>query len=291
MISRDASATPADDDSLDALRAEARRWARKPRRRGFWYATEDMLRANRTYGSALLIAAFAQPILYLLGLVLGLATLIPQRIEDAGASVSYVTFVAPALLVTAALAVAAEEFASPVLAGFTQRQSFSVLATSPLSPGQIANGLILAAIIRMTVVTVAFYAIVWAIGAVPAPATGWIGIPAAVVGALTLGFPLMGFASSLTEDDGRFALVQRVVFIPLVFFSGTFYPLSALPGWLTWVGWLSPVWHASELARVASYGEGEDRLATLVHIVFIALFAVIGYVLARRAFLRRLDDA
>jgi len=40
-------------------------------------------------------------------------------------------------------------------------------------------------------------------------------------------------------------------------FSGTFFPLAQLPVYLQWIGWISPLWHGTELGRVASYGMAE----------------------------------
>ena len=61
-----------------------------------------------------------------------------------------------------------------------------------------------------------------------------------VLGGLAFGLPLMAFSAGLTEDKGQFALVQRFVFTPLFLFSGTFFPLTTLPVWLQWIGWISP---------------------------------------------------
>ena len=37
-------------------------------------------------------------------------------------------------------------------------------------------------------------------------------------------------------------------------FSGTFFPLDQLPIYLQWIGWISPLWHATELGAAFSYG-------------------------------------
>ena len=104
--------------TLDELRAEALEWGRKPRRYGSWYVTEHMVRAMRAYGWTIIVGALGQPIMYLLGLAAGLAALIQAPILDHGTEVSYLVFVAPALLVTAAISVASEEMTYPVMAGF-----------------------------------------------------------------------------------------------------------------------------------------------------------------------------
>jgi len=105
---------------------------------------------------------------------------------------------------------------------------------------------------------------------------------------LAFGAPLLAYASSIQDDRGQFALVQRFVFMPMFLFSGTFYPLATLPVWLQWIGWISPLWHATELGRALTYGRDESVVMIVVHIVYLTVLAVGGYVLARRIFTRRL---
>lgn len=273
---------------LAALRAEALDWGRKPRARGSWYVTEHMVRAMRAYGWTIVVGALGQPIIYLLGLALGLAALLTQPIVDRGQEVQYLVFVAPALLMTATIAVASEEFTYPVMAGFKWRRYFFGFSASPLSPGQIATGVTLGAAARMVVVAVAYYAFIWIFGAVPDPATGWIAIPISILAGLAFGAPLMAYASSIEDDKGQFALVQRFVFMPMFLFSGTFYPLATLPIWLQWIGWISPLWHATELGRLVTYGRPDASLMIVVHVVYLLALTVAGYLVARRLFARRL---
>lgn len=273
--------------SLDELRAEALEWGRKPRARGSWYVTEHMVRAMRAYGWTIVVGALGQPILYLLGLGLGLAALIQTDIDDGGRAVPYLVFIAPALLMTAAVAVASEEFSYPVMAGFKWRRYFYGFNASPLSSPQIANGVILGAAARMFVAVAAYYLFLWVFGAVPNPSTGWLSIAVGVLAGVSFGIPLMAYAASIRDDKGQFALVQRFIFMPMFLFSGTFYPLSSLPDWLEWIGWVSPLWHASQLGRMLTYGPVDAPSAGL-HVAYLFALAIVGYVLGRRIFERRL---
>lgn len=274
--------------TLDELRAEAMEWGRKPRRLGSWYVTEHMVRAMRAYGWTIIVGALGQPIMYLLGLAVGLAALIQAPIVDHGQEVSYLVFVAPALLVTAAIAVASEEMTYPVMAGFKWRRYFYGFNASPLGSAQIANGVIAGAAARMFVAVAAYYLFIWIFGAVPSPATGWIAILAGVGAGLAFGIPLMAYAGSIEDDKGQFALVQRFLFMPMFLFSGTFYPLETLPGWLQWIGWISPLWHGAQIGRVATYGAAVDAGLLAVHVAYLLVLCVVGYLWGRRVFIERL---
>ena len=274
--------------SLDELRAEALQWGRKPRMFGTWYVTEHMVRAMRAYGWTIIVGALGQPILYLLGLAVGLAALIDAPIVETGVEVSYLVFVAPALLMTAAISVASEEFSYPVMAGFKWRRYFFGFSASALSPGQIAGGVVAGASARIIFVVVAYYAFLWIFGAVPDPATGWLTIPIGLLAGLAFGIPYMAYAASITEDKGQIALVQRFIFMPMFLFSGTFYPLATLPLWLQWIGWVSPLWHATELGRMVTYGKPAEPLMILVHVGYLLVLSIGGYLVGRRLFGRRL---
>lgn len=276
--------------SLDELRAEAMEWARKPRSRGGLYVTEHMVRAMRAYGWTIIVGALGQPIVYLLGLVIGLAALIDAPIRLGEIEVSYLVFVAPALLMSATIAVATEEFTYPVMAGFKWRLYFYGFSASPLSPQQITTGVILGASARMAVVAVAYGGLLYVFGAVPSGAIGLLAIPVALLAGLAFGVPLMAYAASIRDDKGQFALVQRFLFMPMFLFSGTFYPLATLPIWLQWIGWVSPLWHAAEVGRMLTFGHHIAPGMLAVHLGYLALLTVIGLVIARRLFVKRLGQ-
>ncbi|WP_458040990.1 MULTISPECIES: ABC transporter permease [Bacteria] len=280
--------TPSPTPTLDELRQEALAWGKRPRTRGAWYVTEHMVRTMRAYGWTIVVGALGQPILYLLGLAVGLAALIEVPIVDGGQQVSYLVFVAPALLMTATISVASEEFTYPVLGGFKWRRYFYGFNASPLSSSQIATGVVFGATARMVVVAVAYFAFLCLFGAVPNLAAGSFAVLVALVGGLAFGAPLLAYAASIQDDRGQFALVQRFVFMPMFLFSGTFYPLATLPVWLQWIGWVSPLWHATELGRALTYGRDESVLMVAVHIAYLTVLAVGGYLLSRRIFTRRL---
>lgn len=275
--------------SLDERREAALAGARKPRRLGGWYNAEAFLLSMKAYGWTIIVGGVGSPLLYLLGLGLGLAAVIPVSVADGAAGpVSYVTFVAPALLVTATIGVASEEFTYPVMGGFKWRKTFFGIAATPVSPPQIVSGLVIAVVGRMLFVSVAYYALMVVFGAVPQPGLGMLSILAGLLAGLAFGLPLLAYASSIREDKGQFALVQRFIFTPLFLFSGTFYPLDTLPVWLHPIGWLSPVWHGAQLGRWATYGAPTPGWLLAVHaLALVAVAAVAGYV-AGRVFTRRL---
>lgn len=266
----------------EVARASAQRF-------GTWYVTEHNLRRLKNYGWTVVATAFGTPLLYLFAFGVGLATLITQnRGDGAVAGVDYLVFVAPALLCTAAVTVASEEFTYTIMMGFKWNPIFFAMNAAPLQPFQIVNGVILFVAIRMSVTCGIYFAIVAAFGAVHSP-YGVAGVAIAVLGGLAFGTPLMAYSASLTEDRGQFAMVMRFIVVPMTLFSGTMFPLAQLPVALQWIGWISPLWHSTELARVVSYGMEEPVWLSAVHVVYLAALAVVGWILAARITARRLN--
>ena len=150
------------------------------------------------------------------------------------------------------------------------------------------TGTILGALLRIVVVVVVYFAVLVVFGAVPNLATGWLLMPIGALAALSFGLPLMAYAASLEHDSGQFALVQRFIFMPMFLFSGTFYPLANLPIWLQWVGWISPLWHASELGRAVSYDKPIEPWLMAVHLGYLLVLSVGAFLIVRRIFTRRL---
>jgi lipooligosaccharide transport system permease protein len=147
----------------------------------------------------------------------------------------------------------------------------------------------MAVTLRLLLQSAVDFAAVALFGAAPSGGA-WAGILVATLAGLAFGLPLMAYSASITEDKGQFALVMRLIVMPLFLFSGTFFPLDTLPLAVRWIGWISPIWHGTELGRVASYGYQEPPLLTLVHVGVLAGLAVVGWVLTRRRFAARMGQ-
>lgn len=262
--------------------------AERARKFGSWYYAEHALKVMNGYRWTLLAYSVGNPVMYLFAMGVGLATLVDSNsAESAFGGVSYLAFIAPALLSSATIMTAATEFTYPVMDGFKWRRVYYGPHASPLAVHQIVNGYIIAISLRLFLMSAIYFAIVAAFGASPS-AWGSVAIIVAVVCGLSFGLPLMAYSASVTEDKGQFALVMRFIVTPLFLFSGTFFPLETLPIFLRWIGWISPLWHGTELGRVLTYGYDEPLWLSAIHILYLVALALLGWVLARRMYERRL---
>jgi lipooligosaccharide transport system permease protein len=263
--------------------AQIRSAAAKTRRWGWWYVAEMRLREMRGYISFVVTSSLGNPLMYLLGLGVGLANLVPNGIEGQ----PFLIYVGPALLMSTIIAIGAEEGMYPVLGGFKWQKTFHAIHATAVSPGQLVAGFLVHIAIRLAFTAGIFYAMLIAFGAVPL-GTGWLMIPIAILGAYSILTPLAAFSAGIQDDTGQFALVQRLIVMPMFLFSGTFFPISQIPDWLEWIGWFSPLWHASQLGRAVAYGLVEPLWLVTLRLAILAGYAVTGAVLMRRVFEKRL---
>ena len=251
-----------------------------------WYVTEHKIRAMRGYAGTLVATAIGTPFLYLFAFGVGLATLITQNVGPTP-DVTYLQFVAPALLASAALLVAQEEYTFGILMGLKWNAIFLGMNAGPITPRQIVDGVMLFVLIRMTITSVIYFLVMVLFGAVTSPSGVLI-----IVAGLLAGFafaPVAAYSATIEEDRGQFAILQRTIILPLTLFSGTVFPLTQLPIFLQWIGWLSPLWHASELGRQFSYGPTEPIWLTVIHVVYLVGLGVLGWQLCVRNVARRLN--
>ena len=266
----------------DAAAAEARTAALRPRRYGALFVFEHRLTTARRTWTSNVVPALGLPVLYLFAMGLGLGSLIGggARAGDLG-GVSYLVFVAPALLTAAAFQTASEEFIFPIRVGFKWNPTFFGMNAAPLSPGQIIDGNVLYTSVRITVNSLIYFVLMAAFGAVH---SGWgiLSVLAALMTALSFGGPLCAYIASLEKDASQETLVLRFIVMPLTLFSGTYFPLTLMPVYLQWIGWISPLWHGTQLARDATYGLGEPVWLVAVHLAFLIGTFVVGWQIARR---------
>jgi lipooligosaccharide transport system permease protein len=84
-------------------------------------------------------------------------------------------------------------------------------------------------------------------------------------------------------------MIMRFGVTPMFLFSGTFFPLTQLPAYLWWIGWISPLWHGAELGRVFSYGLEEPIWLTVLHVAYLAVITVVCWRITQRVVTRRLN--
>ena len=236
------------------------------------------------------IAAFSlgNPVLYLFSVGIGIGALVDANGGSTQlGGVNYLTFLAPALLASAAIQSFQEEMSFPIMEGFEWDKSFFAMNSTPINGRDIVNGLVAASFFK-TAITVGIYeGVLLGFGAIDLN----VALPmflSALFAGVAFGSVMMAVTSYIKNDDGFFAIIGRFVIAPMIMFSGTYYPLESMPFYLQWVGWISPLWHGTDLGRVISYGSPQQGWNVISHWIYLATWVVVGLTLAYRQVSRRL---
>ncbi|HQV56384.1 MAG TPA: ABC transporter permease [Ilumatobacteraceae bacterium] len=245
----------------------------------------------RRFWGVNVLNSLVQPLLYMLGLGVGVGALVDRNSESGAAlgGASYVAYVAPGLLVTTAMTICAMEAMWPVMDGLKWSRSYYAVSATPLEAADIVDGHALWSAVRATIaaggvaIILSLFTATRSWGLVPA-----VGV-AALVG-VAFAMPLMAYSASVESDSGgSFAAVNRFVIIPLFLFGGAFYPLTQLPTVVQWLAKAFPLWHGVVVARGATLG-GLRWPGTLGHVAYIAAWIVVGRFVAVRRLRKRLYE-
>lgn len=258
---------------------------------GAWSRTFPLLRvAEREarlglrFWPSLLLSGVLVPLLFLGAMGVGLGGLVDEN-QGTVDGVGYLVFVAPGILAATALQAGSSNALWPVMGRIKWAGTFHAAAATPLSPGQVYGGYIAWNGARIMLNAVIFVAVAALLGAVPS-AWGVLAAPAAALGGLAVIAPLTAY-SAAQDSDLSFPIIMRVAIMPMFLFSGTFFPIEQLPGWLEPLARISPLWHAVELCRGATTGSLSGAGAA-GHTAFLLAVTVIGCWWGARTFRSKL---
>jgi len=236
---------------------------------------ERNARAHRGHW-LVIFSGFFEPLFYLLSMGVGLGHFVGKVPGPNGELISYASFIAPALLATAAMNGAIYDSTSVFWKMKYMKLYDSVLAT-PLGPLDVAVGEIGWALFRGLLYAVTFLSTVAVLGLVESP---WaiVALPSALlVGFAFAGMGMAGATYMRSWQDFEFvSLIQ----LPMFLFSATFYPLSVYPGWLQVVVRCTPLYNAISLIRGLLLGA--VGWYQLVNLLYLAVFGAVGLAIADR---------
>lgn len=233
------------------------------------------------------IGAFVQPFLYLLGVGIGVGSLV----DDGGGGadvlgdVSYFAFYATALLSTTTMFNTTQEALWPTMDGFKWSNAYVGMIGTPLEPRDLASSFILRfggrALVTATGVAsvLALFPSTRSVGLVAA-------VPIAVLCGLAFAMPIAAWTGS-RDVDNTFPAIMRFVIMPMFLFGGVFYPIDQLPQALQVVAWITPLWHAIELCRGFVLG-GLHATTGLGHLAVLTAYSAAGWLACVAVFNRRL---
>ncbi|HET6648985.1 MAG TPA: ABC transporter permease [Candidatus Limnocylindria bacterium] len=200
----------------------------------------------------IILSGVFEPIFYLIGIGLGLGGFIPDLTLSDGREVSYLTYVAPALVATAAMNGAVFETIFNIFFKLNYAKTYEGVLATPMGIAEIAIGEMMWALMRAALYAVAMFVIMGVLGLILSP-WGLLIVPAALL--VAAAFAAAGLAgTSYLRTVNDFDIPMGLIVMPMFLFSGTFFPIDIYPEPIQWLMQINPLYHSISLMRGLSTG-------------------------------------
>ncbi|CAM3730011.1 ABC transporter permease [Kibdelosporangium persicum] len=229
-------------------------------------------------------SSLAMPILFFIGM--GLA--VGSFVDRGGAlPVPYLQYIAPGLIAFAGLQIAVGEGGFPVLTNFKWQKVYDSMAAAPLRVGDMILGRLGYIAIRVMVAAIAFLVVMLAFGTVGSVLAVVTPVVVALVGVASAA-PMFALAASVNSANAM-AVISRIGVLPMMLFSGVFFPVEQLPAFVRPVAYVLPLWNGVELCRATTLAMTTTWPA-FVHVAVLVAWAAGGFWLAWSRFRKRLGS-
>ncbi len=233
------------------------------------------------------ISSFLMPLLY----VLAMGVLLGGFVDRSGTgslegAPTYLAYVAPGLLAAHAMQTAVGEVMWPVMGMIKWNKAYYGMIATPLSVGDVVAAHLGFVVFRVASTCGVFLAVLACFGVFTSLPGALAAFVVQVLIGLAFATPLYGFTAGLKTESG-FAVVYRLMVMPMFLFSGAFFPITNLSPTLEWLARLTPLWHGVDLTRMLTLGHVDGPLA-LVHVAYLTVMAALGWWWAVRRLTRRL---
>jgi len=221
------------------------------------------------------ITSFVQPLFY----VAALGILLGDYVDAGGASLegapSYLAFIAPGLLAAQAMQVATGETMYPVMAAIRWNKTYYGKLATPLRVSDVVAAHTTFVLFRIALSCAVFALVLAPFDVYHSISGAIVAYLASVLTGMAFATPIYGFSAGVKTEQW-FPFIMRLILMPLFLFSGAFFPISELTGWMQVLARVTPLWHGVDLARMATLGTW-DGDAALVHVTYLVVLAAIGY--------------
>ena len=233
---------------------------------------------------SVIFSGFFEPVFYLLGMGLGLGSMVP-----AVDGVSYAAFVMPGLLASSCLNGAISDGMFNIFFKLHFQKTYDGILATPMSVPDIALGEMLWSVTRSSLYAAAFLIVALVLGWAGQPLllSPWapMALPAAIV--VSTAFAAMALCiTSFLRTVQDFDPVMGLLVMPMFLFSGIFFSTTQFPEPLQWIVAAMPLYHAVELLRPLTIGGVTP--GTLLHAVYLVVVGGIAFLVAMRRLERRL---
>lgn len=216
----------------------------------------------RKYIMVNLLGNLGDPVLYLLAMGLGLGKFIGGM-----QGVSYVQFLAPGVIVSAAMFAASYECTYMSFLKMFHLKTYDGIIVTPVNIEDVVAGDIAWGASKALFSGILMFAVVAAFGLVHSWWALLVPLLLLLVGFFFAGLGML--VTSACKNFDYYSYYFELIITPLFFFSGIFFPLDQFPRWLRVAAACSPLTHAVDLSRAMVIGYRPPHPATSVCMIVI----------------------
>ncbi len=236
-------------------------------------------RVWRKLAGPALLGNIGEPLLYLLALGFGLGSLVGE-VEG----VNYLTFLASGFVCASVMNTASFEGIYSAYTRMAVQETWTAMLHTPLDVDDILIGEALWAASKALLSAIFIIVVATFLGAVDGWLVVWV-LPVALLGGVAFaGMALVVTAVSRSYDF--FLYYFTLLLTPMLLFSGVFFPIEGMPGWLQQGAQLLPLTHAIALVRPLMIGEVPQDIVQ--HLALLVAYSLLALLLASRLISRRL---
>jgi lipooligosaccharide transport system permease protein len=220
------------------------------------------------------VTSFVQPLFYVAAMGLLLGRYVDSGGAQLGGAPSYLAFIAPGLMASQAMQLATGEVLWPVMGAIKWNKTYYGMIASPLRVSDVVAAHLTFVLFRIATSSAVFALVLAPFGVYHSVGGALVAYLTAVLVGMAFAAPVYAFAAGC-ETEQWFALIMRLVVVPLFLFSGAFFPISNLTPALEGLARITPLWHGVDLARMATLGHLDLGVA-LVHVAYLAVLCAVG---------------
>ena len=241
-----------------------------------WYMWRRNVDVSLVTWKTNVLPPLLEPVLYILAFGFGLGAYV-QQISYAGRAYDYLAFMAPGMVAVGVMFHATFDTMYGAFVRLRYQKTFEAVITTPLSAEDILLGEILSGATKGLFAGAAILLIITLFGLAAYPSSLVILPLAALAGVMFASFGL--YFAGLAPYIDNLNLPIFLFINPMFLFSGTFFPLDGMPGWVQFIAGLLPLTHVVNITRAATFGTLSaallwDLLYILALTAFISYFSI-----------------
>lgn len=212
-----------------------------------------------------------EPLMYVFAFGVGLGAYV-KKISFMGRECDYLTFIAPGMVAVGVMFHSIFECMYGSFVRMRYQKTFDAMISTPLSIEDILAGEILSGATKGLFAGTAVLTVVSAFGLTVFPQSLVILPVSFVAGVMFASFGLLFAAVSPYIDNLN---LPTFLFVnPMFLFSGTFFPLDGMPGWMRAAAYFLPLTHLVDILRAATFGNLSSGLFINFAYILVLAFAV-----------------